>query len=296
MRPSTGIVVGVGHEDCWRLEDYRSFLGYLAPATQHRYLTGLEWVIRSASELGIVDPADLNVRVVRRLISRRQASGVARSTIRTDLAAFSSYLRFRNDLNLAPLRGALVKSGASTGRKLPRTLDESTVRTTLDDLRAHPETNLLHYAVLETLYDAGLRVGELVQLDGEDIDFAGCRISVRNGKGGKPRVVPVARCCLVAIQRYLETRSDRSSALFLGPRGNRLGVRSVHRIVDRYFPGAHPHSLRHSYATHLLENGADLRSLQELLGHARLSTTEIYTHVSHERLAKVYRELHPRGK
>ncbi|WP_298344958.1 tyrosine-type recombinase/integrase [Ferrimicrobium sp.] len=288
--------MGVGNARCWRLEEYRASLSYLSPATQHRYLTGLDWMIRASAELGILDPADLNVRLVRRVISKRQASGVARSTLRTDLAAFSSYLRFRDDLDLAPLRLALVKPGTSTQRKLPRTLDATSVRATLDGLRSHPDANLLHYAVLETLYDTGLRVGELVQLDLGDVDFAGCRISVRNGKGGRPRVVPVAQCCLDAMQRYLGTRSDRSTALFLGPRGSRLGVRSVQRIVDHYFPGAHPHSLRHSYATHLLENGADLRSLQELLGHARLSTTEIYTHVSHERLARVYRELHPRGK
>jgi integrase/recombinase XerC len=139
-------------------------------------------------------------------------------------------------------------------------------------------------------------VGELVQLDVGDVDFTGHRLLVRHGKGDKPRVVPVAESCLKALRRYLLTRSDSSDALFLGERGSRLGVRSVYRIVQRYFPGAHPHLLRHSYATHLLENGADLRSLQELLGHARLSTTEIYTHVSHERLAEVYRELHPRGK
>ncbi|WP_298334859.1 tyrosine-type recombinase/integrase [Ferrimicrobium sp.] len=288
--------MGVGNEGCWRLEEYCASLSYLSPATQHRYRTGLDWMIRASAELGVLDPADLNVRLVRRVISQRQASGVARSTIRTDLAAFSSYLRFRDDLDLAPLRLALVKPGTSTQRKLPRTLDTASVRVTLDSLRSLPDTNPLHYAVLETLYDTGLRVGELVQLDRGDVDFTGCRISVRNGKGGRPRVVPVARCALEAMQHYLGTRSDCATALFLGPRGSRLGVRSVRRIVDRYFPGAHPHSLRHSYATHLLENGADLRSLQELLGHARLSTTEIYTHVSHERLARVYRELHPRGK
>jgi integrase/recombinase XerC len=289
-------VVDVGNEGLWRLDEYRSYITHLAPSTQHRYLTGLDWLIREAADQGVYDPAQLDIRLVRRILSKRQESGAARSTIRTDLAAFSSYLRFRDDLNLTGLRLALVKPGGEPSRKLPRTLDASVIVMSLEWLRTQPEANLLHYAVLETLYDAGLRVGELVQLDIEDVDFGGQRISVRHGKGGKPRVVPVAQRGVAAIERYLQSRSDNATPLFLGERGARIGVRSVYRIVNLYFPGAHPHSLRHSYATHLLENGADLRSLQELLGHARLSTTEIYTHVSHERLARVYRELHPRGK
>ncbi len=289
-------VVDVGNQGLWRLDEYRSYITHLAPSTQHRYLIGLDWLIREAADQGVYDPAQLDIRLVRRILSKRQESGAARSTIRTDLAAFSSYLRFRDDLNLTGLRLALIKPGGAPPRKLPRTLDASVIVTILDRLRTQPEANLLHYAVLETLYDTGLRVGELVQLDIGDVDFGGKRISVRHGKGGKPRVVPVAQSCLAAIERYLRSRSDGAAPLFLGARGARLGVRSVHRIVNSYFPGAHPHSLRHSYATHLLENGADLRSLQELLGHARLATTEIYTHVSHERLARVYRELHPRGK
>lgn len=293
---SSSTIGAVVDQDLWRLDDYHSYLSHLAPSTQHRYLTGMDWLVREAANEGIHDPAQLDIRVVRRILSKRQASGVARSTIRTDLAAFSSYLHFREDLNLSGLRLALVKTGGAPPRKLPRTLDASVIATTLDRLRTQPDANLLHYAVLETLYDAGLRVGELVQLDIGDVDFSGQRISVRRGKGGKPRVVPIARTCTVALERYLHSRADQGAPLFVGARGARLGVRSVHRIVNLYFPGAHPHSLRHSYATHLLENGADLRSLQELLGHARLSTTEIYTHVSHERLARVYRELHPRGK
>ncbi len=289
-------VVVVGDGDTWRLDDYGLSIAHLSASTIHRYRTSLDWFIREAALLGVDSPGQLDIQRIRRLVSKRQASGIARATIRTDLAALSSYLRFRDDLNLAHLRLALTRPKNTNGQHLPRTLDVAHVVDTLERLANDPCLSRLDYAVLETLYDAGLRVGELVQLDIDDVNFADGRIHVRHGKGDKPRIVPVAERCCVALQQYLGTRSDTSQALFLGARGSRLGVRTVYRIVDRYFPGAHPHLLRHSYATHLLENGADLRSLQELLGHARLSTTEIYTHVSHERLAQVYRELHPRGK
>ncbi|MEX6429313.1 MAG: tyrosine-type recombinase/integrase [Ferrimicrobium sp.] len=285
----------MGTTEAWRLEEYSTSISHLAPTTIHRYRTSLDWFIREAAGLGVHDPAQFDIQLVRRLLSIRQAGGAARSTIRTDLAALSSYLRFREDLQLSYLRLALTQPAAAP-RRLPRTLDVAQVVDTLERLANDPNASRLHYAVLETLYDTGLRVGELVQLDVGDIDFTGQRVLVRHGKGDKPRVVPVAERCLVALRQYLRTRSDTNEALFLGVRGTRLGTRAVYRIVNVYFPGSHPHLLRHSYATHLLENGADLRSLQELLGHARLSTTEIYTHVSHERLAQVYRELHPRGQ
>jgi site-specific recombinase XerD len=157
-------------------------------------------------------------------------------------------------------------------------------------------------AVLELLYAAGLRVAELCRLDRDDIDLAGRTVSV-TGKGDKERRVPIHARCQVVLREWLEhgraevaTGSSPRQAVFLNRRGHRLGPRDVRRILDARSPvPTHPHALRHSFATHLLDGGADLRVVQELLGHSSLQTTQIYTHVSKERLVSVYGSTHPRA-
>ena len=167
-------------------------------------------------------------------------------------------------------------------------------------------------AILELLYATGVRVGELVGLDWGAIDLPG-RVLRVFGKGGKERMVPFGRPAAAALRRWLEVweavraaagaaAGDREEPVFLNHRGGRLTDRSVRRIIDRWIEhtalarGVHPHTLRHTFATHLLESGADLRAIQELLGHASLSTTQKYTHVELERLLTVYRGAHPRAK
>jgi site-specific recombinase XerD len=157
-------------------------------------------------------------------------------------------------------------------------------------------------AVLELLYGSGLRVSELCGLDIDGIGFQTGMVTVW-GKGSKERRVPMSEPSQTALKRYLEQARDLLvagdtpvHALFLNTRGHRLGTRDVRRIIDRRSPApTHPHALRHSYATHLLDGGADLRVVQELLGHASLRTTQIYTHVSKERLIGVYNSAHPRA-
>jgi site-specific recombinase XerD len=164
-------------------------------------------------------------------------------------------------------------------------------------------------ALLELLYAAGLRVGELVALDWSDIDLSGRTLRVL-GKGGKERMVPFGRPAAAALAAWLkewEARRERTTdadaePVFLNARGTRLNDRSVRRVIDRAAraagvpPGVHPHTLRHTFATHLLEGGADLRAIQELLGHSSLSTTQKYTHLEIQRLLDVYRQGHPRAK
>jgi site-specific recombinase XerD len=157
-------------------------------------------------------------------------------------------------------------------------------------------------AVLELLYGSGLRVGELCGLDVGAVDATRGRVVVW-GKGGRQRQVPVNQTTAAAVRRWLKlgrpamvTDDQPSEALFLNRRGRRLSPRDVRRIVDRRAASpTHPHALRHSFATHLLDGGADLRAVQELLGHADLATTQIYTHVSKERLRRVFDETHPRA-
>ena len=154
-------------------------------------------------------------------------------------------------------------------------------------------------AVLELLYAAGLRVSELCGLDRGDIDLRGRTVTVL-GKGGKQRRVPIHDAAVAALRAWLEDGRDDMAgppeAAFVNQRGARLGPRDVRRILDRRSASpTHPHALRHTYATHLLDGGADLRVVQELLGHASLATTQVYTHVSKERLRSVYGETHPRA-
>jgi len=162
-------------------------------------------------------------------------------------------------------------------------------------------------AILETLYSTGIRVSELVALNMDDIDFLGEVVHIR-GKGKKERISPIGSSALQTIQHYLEFRNKRaqsnsnfdSKVLFVNKHGGRLSTRSVRRKMDKYLkmagldPAISPHTLRHSFATHMLNNGADLRSVQELLGHQSLSTTQIYTHVTTRKLKEVYQNAHPR--
>jgi integrase/recombinase XerC len=162
---------------------------------------------------------------------------------------------------------------------------------------------------METLYGTGVRVSELVALNLEDVDFLGEVLHVR-GKGKKERITPIGSSALQSIQHYMEFRNRRaqsngnfdSKVLFVNKHGKRLSTRSVRRKMDKYLkmagldPSISPHTLRHSFATHMLNNGADLRSVQELLGHQSLSTTQIYTHLTTKRLKEVYNGAHPRDE
>ncbi|MCK4463705.1 MAG: tyrosine recombinase XerC, partial [Candidatus Omnitrophica bacterium] len=189
-------------------------------------------------------------------------------------------------------------------KKLPIFLDEKKVVKFITSPPDKDISGLRDRAILETLYSAGIRVGELVNLNLSDIDFISGLLKVF-GKGRVERLTPVGDEALSAIRKYIGERFEYSqgkqSAVFLNKFGKRLTDRSIRRIVDKYIKVAaikekiSPHSLRHSFATHLLNSGADLRSVQELLGHKNLSTTQIYTHVSSERLKSVYDKAHPRA-
>ena len=156
-------------------------------------------------------------------------------------------------------------------------------------------------AILEVLYSCGLRAAELVGMNLTDIDLNREEIKVR-GKGRKERIVPIGKAAQNAVESYLRERSSAASALFVNYRGNRLTTRSLQRIVRKHLlkvaqaQGTNPHILRHTFATHLLERGADLRAVQELLGHASLSTVQIYTHLTTQRLKEIYKKAHPRAE
>jgi len=250
---------------------------------------------------------DADVHDVRGFLATLQIKGLARSTVARRTAAVRSFYKFLVRDGVKKTNPVSALRSPRRERKLPRFLTVTEVELLLEAPDGTDWTGLRDRAILETLYGAGLRVGELVGLDHEDVDLAGGLLRVR-GKGKKERIVPAGRCAVAAIRSYLQAAEKHAPpgrdayAVFINARdGGRLTSRSVHRIMQKYLfktglnPELSPHALRHSFATHMLSNGADLRAVQELLGHKNLSTTQIYTHLSHEHLRETYRKAHPRA-
>jgi len=250
---------------------------------------------------------EATVHDVRAFMASLQARGLSRATLARRTAAVRSFHRYLVRQGIKKTNPLAALRSPRREQKLPSFLTVSDV----ERLLTVPDTGTWlgrrNLAILETLYGAGLRVGELVGLDHDDLDQATGMLRVR-GKGKKERIVPAGRCALAAITSYLREggkdappRRD-AHALFVNSRdGRRLTTRSVRRIMHRCAlaagldPDLSPHSLRHSFATHMLSNGADMRAVQELLGHENLSTTQLYTHLSHEHLKQTYEKAHPRA-
>lgn len=227
--------------------------------------------------------------------------GLARKSMARKLASLRSFFKFLCRKELLLLNPVQRVASPKLGRKLPHFLYLDQVEGLL---RATDCSNLLgcrDQVILEILYGSGLRVSELVSLNRESLDLQSGLLRVL-GKGSKERVVPVTNFAIEAIRTYLRMRTDHQPALLLNYQGARLSDRSVRRILDKLVSKislqqhVNPHMLRHSFATHLLDGGADLRSVQELLGHQKLSSTQIYTHLTRERLKEVFSEAHPRAK
>jgi integrase/recombinase XerC len=249
------------------------------------------------------DPLSANARRLRAYSAWLGGRGYAPSTVARRLASLRSFYRFHRR------RGAVAGDPAGGLRnpkqpkRLPEPLRVDQVVGLLDAIPTDDAFGLRDRAMFETLYGGGLRVSELVGLDLADLDLNEAVAKVR-GKGRRERLAPIGDSAAEAIRRWLSARVAEVAgepAVFLNCYGRRLTSRSVGRILDGYLKGrdldggASPHTLRHSFATHLLDGGADLRSVQELLGHRRLTTTQIYTHVSQERLRDAYNDAHPRA-
>jgi site-specific recombinase XerD len=234
---------------------------------------------------------DVDVRVLVDFASElgRARNGLAPATIARKLAAVRSFLRF----TLGPTRVPDAALSPKRPQRLPDAPKRSEVEAILDGLASNGALGLRNQALVELVYSAGLRSAEAVGLDLGDVDFEQELLHVR-GKGGKERVVPLGEEAAHVLARYLrharpELAAGANDALFLSARGRRLDTSTLRRLLP------HPHRLRHSFATHLLEGGADLRTIQELLGHSSLSTTQVYSHVDAKRLRKVYDASHPRS-
>ena len=252
-------------------------------------------------------PQQMTTRLLRAHLAWLSEQGYARSTIGRRLAAVRSWCRFLCRQGTLSANPALGLRGPRQDKKLPHFVSREDMARLLETPPAGTPLGLRDRAILETLYSAGLRVSELTGLDVADVDLAEGLATVR-GKGKRERLALLGPQAVEALEAWLPRRTALAGpraatqpALFLNRHGTRLTSRSVGRLLEKYLaaagldPRTSPHTLRHSFATHLLDAGADIRSVQELLGHRSLATTQIYTHVSTQRLRDSYHKAHPRA-
>lgn len=283
--------------------DLRQFLGFLQS--------------RSDSEMPRIQPQDVDPLMIRRFLVWLTEKQEKKSSIGRKLATLRSFFRFLVQEGRLPVNPAAGVRTPRQGIRLPRVLTKDDANSLMEFPEGAGQVPLRDRAILETLYSTGARVSELAGLNVEDVDLKEGMLHLR-GKGKKERLVPIGRVAADALQQYLHAcgrnapepygkkhvkdsgRAEISAPVFRNNRNGRLSVRTVERLVKKYSyrlsSGAiTPHVLRHSFATHLLDEGADLRVIQELLGHASLATTQKYTHVAADRLMEVYDKAHPRS-
>lgn len=274
----------------------------LSPHTCDNYRRDLNQLIgfMTAEQLNWLT---LKPRHLRLYIAGQHRQGLSPKSLHRHLSTIRSFFNFllrEQRLDTHPATGI---SAPKTPKKLPKTLDVDQLQQLLDQSPADP-LECRDLAMMELMYSSGLRLAEVVSLDLNSIDFHSAQLRV-TGKGSKERQLPVGRQAIAAVDRWLEQRSQLASydeqALFVSQRGARLSPRSVQARLKKWglthdHSQLHPHRLRHSFASHMLESSGDLRAVQELLGHADISTTQIYTHLDFQHLAKVYDSSHPRAK
>jgi len=295
------------------LADYEHHLWAERDLSTHSvraYLSDLRGLAEHSSKLGVDDPTQLTLRTLRSYLATMQTLGKARTTLARRATSARVFTAWQARSGRAPTDAGALLASPKPHRELPVALRQNEIRELLDitiaSLAQEGPTGLRDLAILELLYATGIRVGELVGVDIDDVDRARNVVRVF-GKGRKERSVPFGGPAADALELWM-TRgrptvltADSGAALFLGTRGGRIDPRAVRRIVHERIAGVEgapdmgPHGLRHTAATHLLEGGADLRSVQEILGHASLATTQIYTHVSNEHLRKAFKLAHPRA-
>jgi integrase/recombinase XerC len=262
---------------------------------------------RDRSKKNHVDPADWNTRLLRAFVSWLHEQGYAKSTVARRLAAVRSFGKFLCRQGVLTVNPAQGLRGPRQDKKLPHFLTVADVQILLAAPSGDDWSGRRDRAILETLYSAGVRVSELVGLDLADADLREGVATVR-GKGKKERLALLGPAAVAAIKQWLPAREELlasarrpTDAVFLNKHGGRLTVRSVGRLLTKYLqlagldPRTSPHTLRHSFATHMLDAGADIRGVQELLGHKSLNTTQVYTHVTTQRLQQSYQKAHPRS-
>jgi len=295
------------------MEQLREFLDYIrlnrnaSAHTVAAYESDLSQFLafagRERGTRGALEPKHLDLDLIRGFLGELYRQGQARASVARKVSALRTFVRYLRREGWIDSDPAALAVAPKREQKVPAHLSVDEMSQLLDAPDASTPLGRRDRAILELFYASGIRLSELVALDLEDVDLAGRMVRVM-GKGRKERIVPFNQKASAALRAWLKDRLalTRGDALFVNARGGRLTGRSVQRLVARYVSscstrfGISPHALRHSFATHLLQAGADLRAIQELLGHVQLSTTQRYTHVNVAHLLDVYRKAHPRAR
>lgn len=286
---------------------YRKAVGRTAEKTLIAYANDLNTLQEFCDQNGLSDISQIRVVHLRSLFSQAFTSGLARTSMARRLSCFRSFYDYLIQEEVVELNPARLLSLPKQNKKVPVFYYQEEIKALLESIAGEDIWSLRDRALLEFLYASGVRVSECVDLDRQDVRLED-GMALVFGKGSKERYVLMGRTAVEWLEKYLAARNlaeqDRNKdepALFINRQFGRLTDRSVRRILNRHIEhvaGLHhisPHAIRHSFATHLLDGGADLRVVQELLGHASLSSTQIYTHTSRERLMKIYQDSHPRA-
>jgi integrase/recombinase XerC len=284
--------------------DYLKFERRLSPHTVKSYRRDLDCLADSCMQQSVATWDQLRVHHVRHFAATSHASGLSPRSVQRRLSGTRSFLRYLIREGRLQHNPGTAVSAPRTPKRLPATLDAEQMARLLD-IKGDKPADWRDRAMLELLYSSGLRLAELVGLDPDDLDLADGTVRV-TGKGNKTRIVPVGRWAREALSDWLRVRVGlavvEETALFVGPRGRRISPRTVQALVKRRARESglpqriYPHLFRHSFATHLLESSQDLRAVQELLGHADISSTQIYTHLDFQHLAQIYDKSHPRAR
>lgn len=275
----------------------------LSDNTIRAYVGDVESLINHLSLLGLTEFGNLNISHLRSWLANLQTKGASRTTLSRRATSVKLFTKWATKEGLLSNDVGANLATPKAHRILPEILDVKSANLAMESLETFAEesgelTAIRNLAMVEILYASGARVSELCGLDLKDVDYERQTIRVI-GKGNKERVIPIGRPAIAALEKWLVVRPQLANeksgtAIFLGARGKRIDQRQVREVVYKTIELG-PHALRHSAATHLLEGGADLRTVQEILGHASLSTTQIYTHVSAERLHSAFKQAHPRA-
>lgn len=276
----------------------------LSPHTLKNYQRDLQQLCRFCEHRAVTDWTELDENHIRQYVSQRHRQGLSGKSLQRELSAFRTFFRFLLSEGQLQFNPAADVQAPKSKRKLPNTLDVDKAKR-LVEIKGDDPLTIRDRAILELFYSSGLRLSELLNLNLTDIDQQEGLVQV-TGKGNKTRRIPIGRHALQALEQWLQRRQEwvkeGDAAVFVSRNGNRLAARTVQKrlkdwaIKQGIDVRVYPHLLRHSFASHVLESSQDLRAVQELLGHADISTTQIYTHLDFQHLASVYDKAHPRAQ